>query len=91
MVEWTDAERSAILGLWGKLNIDELGPQALARYHCITFFGLIKILSLLDNVNYAVYLMLFFMILFKVSDRVSMDSEIFRHLWKPVKPRCHHG
>ncbi|XP_026067664.1 hemoglobin subunit beta-like isoform X2 [Carassius auratus] len=31
MVEWTDAERSAIIGLWGKLNPDELGPQALAR------------------------------------------------------------
>lgn len=38
MVEWSDAERSAILGLWGKLNPDELGPLALARYHCITFF-----------------------------------------------------
>uniref|UniRef100_A0A672RF98 Hemoglobin subunit epsilon 1 n=1 Tax=Sinocyclocheilus grahami TaxID=75366 RepID=A0A672RF98_SINGR len=31
MVEWTDAERSAIIGLWGKLNPDESGPQALAR------------------------------------------------------------
>ncbi|WP_176718239.1 hemoglobin beta-like protein, partial [Paenibacillus kribbensis] len=31
MVEWSDAERSAIIGLWGKLNPDELGPQALAR------------------------------------------------------------
>ncbi|KAL0197104.1 hypothetical protein M9458_005644 [Cirrhinus mrigala] len=31
MVEWTDAERSAIIGLWGKLNPDEIGPQALAR------------------------------------------------------------
>uniref|UniRef100_A0A8C1V068 Hemoglobin subunit beta-like n=1 Tax=Cyprinus carpio TaxID=7962 RepID=A0A8C1V068_CYPCA len=30
-VEWTDAERSAIIALWGKLNPDELGPQALAR------------------------------------------------------------
>lgn len=38
MVEWTDAERSAITGLWGKLNPDELGPQALARYHRIAFF-----------------------------------------------------
>ncbi|KAK7168158.1 hypothetical protein R3I94_002266 [Phoxinus phoxinus] len=31
MVEWTDAERTAIIGLWGKLNIDEIGPQALSR------------------------------------------------------------
>ncbi|XP_077069627.1 hemoglobin subunit beta-1 [Siphateles boraxobius] len=31
MVEWTDAERTAILGLWGKLNIDEIGPQAMSR------------------------------------------------------------
>ncbi|KAG7459453.1 hypothetical protein MATL_G00210740 [Megalops atlanticus] len=31
MVEWTDAERSAITGLWGKIKVDEIGPQALAR------------------------------------------------------------
>ncbi|XP_066529637.1 hemoglobin subunit beta-like [Hoplias malabaricus] len=31
MVEWTAAERSAILGLWGKINVDEIGPQAIAR------------------------------------------------------------
>ncbi|XP_036422743.1 hemoglobin subunit beta-like [Colossoma macropomum] len=31
MVEWTDAERSAITGLWGKINVDEIGPQAISR------------------------------------------------------------
>ncbi|XP_028841469.1 hemoglobin subunit beta-1 [Denticeps clupeoides] len=31
MVEWTDAERSAIVGLWGKINVNEIGPQALSR------------------------------------------------------------
>ncbi|XP_063043074.1 hemoglobin subunit beta-like [Engraulis encrasicolus] len=31
MVDWTDAERAAIAGLWGKINPDEIGPQALAR------------------------------------------------------------
>ncbi|XP_029913532.1 hemoglobin subunit beta-like [Myripristis murdjan] len=31
MVDWTDAERSAIVSLWGKINVDEIGPQALAR------------------------------------------------------------
>ncbi|XP_055045044.1 hemoglobin subunit beta-1 [Misgurnus anguillicaudatus] len=31
MVEWTDAERSAITGVWGKISVDEIGPQALAR------------------------------------------------------------
>uniref|UniRef100_A0A4W5Q3X9 Hemoglobin subunit epsilon 1 n=1 Tax=Hucho hucho TaxID=62062 RepID=A0A4W5Q3X9_9TELE len=31
MVDWTDAERSAILGLWGKISVDEIGRQALAR------------------------------------------------------------
>uniref|UniRef100_A0AAZ3S290 Globin domain-containing protein n=1 Tax=Oncorhynchus tshawytscha TaxID=74940 RepID=A0AAZ3S290_ONCTS len=31
MVDWTDAERSAIVGLWGKISVDEIGPQALAR------------------------------------------------------------
>ncbi|XP_036422740.1 hemoglobin subunit beta-like [Colossoma macropomum] len=31
MVEWTAAERSAITGLWGKISVDEMGPQALAR------------------------------------------------------------
>ncbi|NP_001290797.1 hemoglobin, beta [Esox lucius] len=36
MVDWTDAERSAILGLWGKLSADEIGPQAFAR--CLIVF-----------------------------------------------------
>ncbi|KAL4593391.1 hemoglobin subunit beta-like, partial [Arapaima gigas] len=31
MVDLTDAERSAILALWGKISIDELGPLALQR------------------------------------------------------------
>ncbi|XP_028831881.1 hemoglobin subunit beta-like [Denticeps clupeoides] len=31
MVEWTDAERSAIASLWGKISVDEIGPQALSR------------------------------------------------------------
>ncbi|XP_047427089.1 hemoglobin subunit beta-B-like [Mugil cephalus] len=31
MVEWTDAERSAITSLWGKLDVGEIGPQALSR------------------------------------------------------------
>ncbi|XP_030645757.1 hemoglobin subunit beta-1 [Chanos chanos] len=31
MVEWTAAERSAVAGLWGKISVDEIGPQALAR------------------------------------------------------------
>lgn len=32
MVDWTDKERSTITGVWGKINVDEIGPQALARY-----------------------------------------------------------
>lgn len=31
MVDWTDAERSAIAGLWGKIDVGEIGPQAMAR------------------------------------------------------------
>uniref|UniRef100_A0AAZ1XAF1 Globin domain-containing protein n=1 Tax=Oreochromis aureus TaxID=47969 RepID=A0AAZ1XAF1_OREAU len=31
MVEWTDAERSAITSLWGKIDVAEIGPQALTR------------------------------------------------------------
>ncbi|XP_013879615.1 hemoglobin subunit beta-A [Austrofundulus limnaeus] len=31
MVEWTDAERSAITGLWSKIDVGEIGPQALCR------------------------------------------------------------
>nr|ACO14032.1 Hemoglobin subunit beta [Esox lucius] len=36
MVDWTTAERSAILGLWGKLNADEIGTQAFIR--CLVVF-----------------------------------------------------
>ncbi|XP_047428233.1 hemoglobin subunit beta-A-like [Mugil cephalus] len=31
MVEWTDAERTAITTLWSKIDVGEIGPQALAR------------------------------------------------------------
>lgn len=31
MVDWTDAEREAITNLWGQIDADEIGPQALAR------------------------------------------------------------
>uniref|UniRef100_UPI003AAE3FBA hemoglobin cathodic subunit beta-like n=1 Tax=Centroberyx gerrardi TaxID=166262 RepID=UPI003AAE3FBA len=31
MVEWTDKERSTVRAVWGKINVDEIGPQALAR------------------------------------------------------------
>nr|BAQ21475.1 b5 [Oryzias celebensis] len=31
MVEWTDAERSAITSLWGKIDVGEIGQQALTR------------------------------------------------------------
>ncbi|KAG9331324.1 hypothetical protein JZ751_019490 [Albula glossodonta] len=31
MVEWTEFERKVIVSLWGKINPDEVGPQALAR------------------------------------------------------------
>ncbi len=31
MVDWTDAERSAITAMWGKIDVGEIGPQALTR------------------------------------------------------------
>ncbi|XP_044036530.1 hemoglobin subunit beta-1-like [Siniperca chuatsi] len=31
MVKWTDKERSTVSAVWEKVNIDEIGPQALAR------------------------------------------------------------
>ncbi|XP_023269758.1 hemoglobin cathodic subunit beta-like [Seriola lalandi dorsalis] len=31
MVKWTDKERSTVQDVWGKVNIDEVGPEALAR------------------------------------------------------------
>ncbi|KAF7691028.1 hemoglobin cathodic subunit beta-like [Silurus meridionalis] len=31
MVHWSESERSAIEDLWNKINVDEIGPQALAR------------------------------------------------------------
>ncbi|CDQ79878.1 unnamed protein product, partial [Oncorhynchus mykiss] len=29
MVEWTDAEKSTISAVWGKVDINEIGPLAL--------------------------------------------------------------
>ncbi|XP_023677803.1 hemoglobin cathodic subunit beta-like [Paramormyrops kingsleyae] len=31
MVKWTDAERATMKKVWEKVNINEVGPQALAR------------------------------------------------------------
>ncbi|XP_056608204.1 hemoglobin cathodic subunit beta-like [Triplophysa dalaica] len=31
MVEWSAAERKIVADVWGKISIDEIGPQALAR------------------------------------------------------------
>ncbi|XP_055753391.1 hemoglobin subunit beta-1-like [Salvelinus fontinalis] len=31
MVDWTDAEKSTISAVWGKVDINEVGPLALAR------------------------------------------------------------
>ncbi|XP_071374734.1 hemoglobin, beta adult 2 [Centroberyx affinis] len=31
MVAWTDKDRSTVRAVWGKINVDEIGPQALAR------------------------------------------------------------
>lgn len=31
MVSWSQSERSTIEDLWDKINVDEIGPQALAR------------------------------------------------------------
>ncbi|KAJ7992493.1 hypothetical protein DPEC_G00279250 [Dallia pectoralis] len=36
MVDWSPAERSAILSVWGKISADEIGPQALIR--CLVVF-----------------------------------------------------
>ncbi|NP_001290787.1 hemoglobin subunit beta [Esox lucius] len=36
MVVWTTAERNAIVGLWGKIGVDEIGHQAFAR--CLIVF-----------------------------------------------------
>lgn len=31
MVHWTDKERSTVRAVWEKLDIDQIGPEALAR------------------------------------------------------------
>ncbi|XP_062388792.1 hemoglobin cathodic subunit beta-like [Sardina pilchardus] len=31
MADWTAAEKSTIAGVWGKVNVNEIGPQALGR------------------------------------------------------------
>ncbi len=31
MVQWTDVERSAITSLWERIDVGEIGPQALTR------------------------------------------------------------
>ncbi len=35
MMELSDAERNAIKAVWGKMNVDVIGPQELARWVCL--------------------------------------------------------
>uniref|UniRef100_A0A3P9I938 Hemoglobin, beta adult 2 n=1 Tax=Oryzias latipes TaxID=8090 RepID=A0A3P9I938_ORYLA len=44
MVKWTEKERCTIRDVWGKVDIDEIGPQILTRVHIVypwseTYFG----------------------------------------------------
>ncbi|KAG5279285.1 hypothetical protein AALO_G00076100 [Alosa alosa] len=64
MVDWTDAERSAIAALWGKINPDEIGPQALARLlivspwtqrHFSTFGNLSNSAAIMGNAKVAAH------------------------------------
>nr|Q7LZC1.1 RecName: Full=Hemoglobin subunit beta-3; AltName: Full=Beta-3-globin; AltName: Full=Hemoglobin beta-3 chain; AltName: Full=Hemoglobin beta-III chain [Muraena helena]AAB35864.1 hemoglobin III beta chain, Hb III beta chain [Muraena helena=moray, blood, Peptide, 147 aa] [Muraena helena] len=57
-VEWTDAERTAILTLWKKINIDEIGPCAMRRLlivspwtqrHFSTFGNISTNAAIMDN------------------------------------------
>lgn len=36
MADWTDKERATVASVWGKIDVNEIGPQALARYGSIT-------------------------------------------------------
>ncbi|XP_041813550.1 hemoglobin subunit beta-A [Chelmon rostratus] len=60
MVQWTDAERAAITSLWGKIDVGEIGPQALTRLlivypwtqrHFSTFGNLSTNAAILGNVK----------------------------------------
>ncbi|XP_012689238.1 hemoglobin, beta adult 2 [Clupea harengus] len=31
MADWTDKERATVASVWGKIDVNEIGPQALAR------------------------------------------------------------
>ncbi|KAG7223169.1 hypothetical protein INR49_015777 [Caranx melampygus] len=64
MVEWTDAERTAIAALWGKIDVGEIGPQALARLlivypwtqrHFSTFGNLSTNAAILGNAKVAAH------------------------------------
>ena len=39
MVEWTDFERATIQDIFSKINYEEVGPAALARWHIYLIFG----------------------------------------------------
>ncbi|XP_051245313.1 hemoglobin subunit beta-1 [Dicentrarchus labrax] len=58
MVKWTDAERAAITSWWGKIDVNEIGPQALTRLlivypwtqrHFATFGNLSTSAAILGN------------------------------------------
>ncbi|XP_028310220.1 hemoglobin subunit beta-1 [Gouania willdenowi] len=64
MVAWSDQERATITGLWGKMDIGEIGPQALSRLlivypwtqrHFSSFGNLSTISAILSNAKVAAH------------------------------------
>ncbi|XP_070779326.1 hemoglobin cathodic subunit beta-like [Enoplosus armatus] len=64
MVEWTDKERSTVSAVWEKVNIDEIGPQALARVLIVypwteryfgTFGDIFTVTAVLNNAKVAAH------------------------------------
>ncbi|XP_061100189.1 hemoglobin cathodic subunit beta [Conger conger] len=62
MVQWSSSERSTISALWGKINVAEIGPQALARVLIVypwtqRYFGkfgdLSSVAAIVGNANVA--------------------------------------
>ncbi|XP_071326188.1 hemoglobin subunit beta-1-like isoform X2 [Trachinotus anak] len=64
MVKWTDKERSMVRAVWEKVNIDEVGPEALARVLIVypwteryfgTFGDIFTVTAVLNNAKVAAH------------------------------------
>ncbi|XP_047428234.1 hemoglobin cathodic subunit beta-like [Mugil cephalus] len=94
MVKWTDKERSTIRAVWEKVDIDEIGPQVLARVLIVypwteryfgTFGDIFTVTAVLQNPKVAAH----GKVVLKALDQAVKDMDNIKHTYADLS-RLHY-